>query len=1462
MEALSERVIDSMFKDIPNFLVSHQTSSFNDFIRNGIPNMLRENSPITLLKDETDSGHNLVVNIYLGGKEGDKVYYGSPVIADSTRDHYMFPNVARLRNMTYAMTIHYDVYLEFFLKTDEALTYLKDGATIPEGTPTITKTIEKVFLGRFPIMLLSESCLLSGLASDVRFELGECKHDHGGYFIIDGKEKVILTQEVFAANQLYLRDNLDRPYSCSAEIRSESEDASKPVRTVGVKLVAEGGIISAGKPLSCGQLVVTLPNVRKPIPLFIVMRALGVISDKEIIRFCIIDFEKYASYVDLFIPSVHDSRGIYTQPLALKYIASFTKYKTTNHALDILTNYFLPHIGDVNFIEKAYFLGLMSFNVLGLSQGQIRPTDRDSFRFKRLETPGMLLSSLFREYLALEKKAIYQRIDKEYTYKESIYSKNFVGLIMSNYREFFSDRVIESGFKKAFKGNWGSNANTKRLGIVQSLNRLSYNSALSHLRKVILPLDDSAKVVKPRLLHGSQWCFIDPVDTPDGGNVGLHKHLAISAQITTGIPKQLFIDWLLEFNLKPLSTCEPQYLVGRTIVILNGAWIGVHDDPQTLSQLVRTARRRGSIPSEVSCYWNIEKDIIYLQCDSGRLIRPVYYIDTDSNEPSYELSNWLDRTNFTWNELVNKSTDIKFCTELGETSALVEYIDTSEEEGTMISASINKATKKKLTHIEIHPSFLLGAMGNQVVYPSNNPLARNLFACGQMKQAISLYHSNYQNRIDKMGVILNSGQTPLVKSRYLWHINKDSHPYGENVMCAIMCYGGYNVEDSILFNKGSLDRGMFRTTYFNSYEAMEESSSVGDSISDVSFANIEEEGPTKMKLGKDYSLLDERGVIIPESIATEDTILIGKVSRTAGVEGSIDSSVSAKKGQKGIVDKVVITEGEEGFRVAKVRIRDERVPAIGDKFCSRCGQKGTIGQIIPEENMPFTENGIRPDIIINPHALPSRMTIGQLIEALMGKACTILGGFGDCTAFVNKGEKAKSFGKILTELGYSASGNELFYNGESGETISAPVYIGPTYYMRLKHMVKDKINHRARGPRTTLTRQTLQGRANEGGLRIGEMERDTIAAHGAMHFLQESLMVRGDQYYMAICNQSGMIAVYNQTKNIFLSPMIDGPLRFNKDVEGNLNVINVSRFGRNFSIVRIPYAFKLLMQELTTMNIQMRLLTEDNIDQLSCLKFSDNTIDSKKFEKEKLRQDRERGWKFVGNSPGKGDTYHSILRNEIGEPTEVWHTGERNNKLPDKVPEGWKNLNKKDLDKDLLETLLTIDAGPNNWDRVTQKLMGSDSERKEDNTRRQDRLPDLKANLSTKAAAGPNVEELDLSHLSLSKSNKDEESTPGVDGSVDTSRTIAPAQPSSPAQTISTIPLTIKVETPTTSFQSAPSSKDDVIPAEEKEERDEKEESKENKENQTDDAESESDEGGEKKKVKIETSSLQETNKK
>ena len=1259
---ISWNLIDKYFSDNPNNLVAHHLESYNIFCSNGINKIFHENNPIRFIESEDQESNSEKRNeclLYLGGKDGSRIYFGKPVIYDDTHTHYMYPNDARLRNMTYGTSIHYDVDIEFIYYVGEERVVHKE-------------ELNKIYLGNFPIMVQSNMCILNTLARDVRFNMGECRNDYGGYFIINGKEKVIIPQETFANNTIYVKKNskLDI-YSYSAEIRSVSEDASKPIRTSAVK------ILSPSPSLSNSQIVVSVPNVRKPVPLFILMRALGIISDKDIIKTCLLDIKKNESYVDLFIPSVHDANKIFTQETALDYIKYFTKRGTISGVIEILSDYFLPNVGEMNFLEKAYFIGLMVNKLLKVYTGEEKPTDRDNFAFKRVELSGSLIYDLFREYYLIQKKDIGRKIDEEYYYHRGNYKEDdeeseksrkdkqkikdkgardskrynensFIDLIMVNYKQLFKDRIVETGFKKAFKGNWGSEAHTKRLGVIQDLNRLSWNTYISHLRKISLPLDASAKVVGPRLLNSSQWGLIDPIDTPDGGNIGLHKHLAISTHITIGSSIYPIVKWLrAHTSMELILECSPEYLGNTSKIFVNGNWIGVIDKPLELVKMLKLYRRNGIIPTFVSISFNYQNNEINIYTDAGRLTRPIYYIE--EGNLSFNRQDVTERfTNgtITWQEITSgflPKSDENFSIKANITydlnqlysdigsnletvgklleanKSVVDFVDTAEEESALIAIKEEDFNSNNYyTHMEIDPSFILGVMGNQIIYPEHNPVTRNSFSCGQSKQAVSVYHSNYQMRIDKMGVILNYGQTPLIKSRYLEYINNEEQPYGVNALVAIMSFTGYNVEDAILINEGSVHRGIFRTTYFSMYESREENSQVSGNASSK-FANIEKNNVIRTKAGFDYSQLDNYGMIKENTALNDKTVVIGKITSNPDDKDLwIDSSVTPKKGQLGFVDKSFITQGEEGSNIAKIRVREERVPAIGDKMASRAGQKGTLGLIIPEKDMPFASDGTRPDLIINPHAIPSRMTIGQIVESLFGKACAVYGGFGDCTAFQVKGSNYDTYGPMLTKAGFHSSGKQLMYNGITGTQIEADIFMGPTYYMRLKHMVKDKINYRARGPNTNLTRQPVQGRANDGGLRIGEMERDGVLAHGMSYFLNESFMVRGDEYHnVAVCNKTGAIAVYNNSKNLFFSLFSDGPISFHTNPDGSQNVKNVSKFGRSFSILRVPYALKLLIQELEILNIQMRLITEDNVDQLLNMSYSNNISKLLQIEEQK-----------------------------------------------------------------------------------------------------------------------------------------------------------------------------------------------------------------------------------------------------
>jgi len=1385
------KIIDSQFEETPQHLVLHHIESYNDFFNKDIYDIFRDQNPLRIVSgyDEKLGDYKHKCNLYFGGKSAKRIYYGKPMIYDKDNTHYMYPNEARLRNMTYAMTIHYDVEVEFidtlysneqpyeigpeFLGDDieQALqqsggahfidsetddsdrefdggeeanqsnvnvnyktaggisldemdsmvgganpeTNEKDKRNKPKTkraenngpvtvarkqlamTPELarrlrealeqslentgedgkytqrrTLVLSNIYLGRFPVMVQSDYCILHGMPKEIRYGHGECKNDVGGYFIIQGKEKTVIVQEKFGDNMLYLRkgeiyrssekaaenknifagaekdDKISTAddYFYSMEIRSVSENVSKPQRTLSVKLMAPSSRYSNM------NIVVNIPNVRAPVPLFIVFRALGIVSDYDIIEMCLLDTKKYEFMVDAFSPSVHDAGLVHDQRTALNYIAELTKFHHTNYAMEVLNDYFLPHIGESNYYEKAAFLGNMVFRLLCAQHGLESATDRDNLRYKRVELFGVLFRDLFNEYFDEQLKHIYRRFDELIYFNNNQYEHDLAGLISNNYIDIFSKRFVDEGVRRAFRGSWGGKEHTKRVGIVQDLNRLSFNSALSHLRKMNLPLDSSVKLVGPRVLHNSHWGYIDPIDTPDGANIGIHKTMAISTYVSRGYSRNAIIGWLKEnTDMRPVTDFTPKQLADYTKVFVNGYWCGSVAEPTTLVSRFRLWRRNALIPLHTSIAFDIRLNTIFIYTDAGRICRPIFYKDELTQKMSFENSPEIlakmTKGDFKWTDLVTgfnaRREDVDFhtnhvrifkfdelyslseqehnargpseITRFIKNKSVVEYVDPHEVEYSLIALSQNtwEQNPKKhrfYTHMEIHHSYLFGTMCNQVILPENNPAVRISFSCSQSRQACSLYHTNYQNRMDKTAVVLNTPQIPLLKSRYYKHLHNEENNYGENVIVAIMCLNGYNVEDAILVNQASLDRGLFRTTYYTSYQTHEERSSTGENDQSVkAFTQVgTDTSVVRLLPGHDYSQLDSNGLIREGTPVNDKTVLIGLTASNSAAPGvKVDESVAPKKGQLGVVDRAFITVGEEGERIAKVRVRETRIPFLGDKMASRAGQKGTVGMVVAEADMPFTKNGLRPDLIINPHALPTRQTIGHLVECLIGKVGLQYGAFNDCTAFNNEGSKVALFGEILSRTGYHSSGNEIFYDGMSGRQIEMETFVGPNYYMRLKHMVKDKINYRAKGPRSALTRQTVGGRANDGGLRIGEMERDVLVAHGINNFLSESMMSRGDEYQMVICNKTGMTAIYNPAKKQFLSPAADGPLQFHvNDADRTTTLNTISQFGRSFSVVSVPYSLKLLMQELQAINVHMRIITEDNIDQISNMSYSDN----------------------------------------------------------------------------------------------------------------------------------------------------------------------------------------------------------------------------------------------------------------
>ena len=739
-------------------------------------------------------------------------------------------------------------------------------------------------------------------------------------------------------------------------------------------------------------------------------------------------------------------------------------------------------------------------------------------------------------------------------------------------------KTITQGLKYSLAtGNWGSQgAADIRAGVSQVLNRLSYSSTLSHLRRINSPIGREGKLAKPRQLHNSLWGMICPAETPEGQAVGLVKNLALMALVSVGSPSEPILEFLDEWTMENLEEISPSLIAESTKIFLNGVWVGVHRNPADLVRTLRKLRRQCDIDSSVSVVHDIRLKELRLYTDYGRCTRPLFIVEDDQKlkikKQHIELLTEKDVTGYTWNELV--------------TSGFIEYVDTEEEETTMISMTIddlvagrhaveqNTGVAINYTHCEIHPSMILGICASIIPFPDHNQSPRNTYQSAMGKQAMGMYVTNYQIRMDTLGYVMFYPQKPLVTTRAMEYLHFRELPAGCNAVVAIMCYTGYNQEDSVLMNQSAIDRGLFRSLYYRSFKDEEKKQG---SLSREEFERPDRDTCLGMRHGT-YDKLDDDGLICPGTRVSGDDIIIGKTAPLPEDDTAVlskrfskkDCSTGMKHAETGIIDQVLLTTNDQGLRFVKLRVRSMRTPQVGDKFSSRHGQKGTVGMTYTQEDMPFTCEGITPDIIVNPHAIPSRMTIGQLVECIMGKVAACMGKEGDATPFTPV--TAEDISSMLHKCGYQKRGNEVMYNGHTGRMLDAQIFIGPTYYQRLKHMVDDKIHSRGRGPVQILTRQPMEGRSRDGGLRFGEMERDCIMSHGAASFLKERLMDQSDAYRIHVCQKCGLIAVANLKNQTF---------ECCKNPSERTSVVQVM----------VPYACKLLFQELMSMAIAPRLIT-------------------------------------------------------------------------------------------------------------------------------------------------------------------------------------------------------------------------------------------------------------------------------
>ncbi len=1034
---------------------------------------------------------------------------------DGTK-HEIYPLEARLRDLTYAAPMALE------------MTPVIDGRE---------QDTELVYVGNIPVMLKSKLCFLSQLSREELVACGEDPEDSGGYFIVNGSERVIVALEDLAPNRIIMDIN---------------DKGAKPVyqakifsTTVGFRARIEL------KLKSDGAIYVSMPGVPTEIPFVVLMRALGLESDKEIAEAVSLEEEiqrelEHSFEKGIGIDAVKDAILFIGNRVAHGQVEEYRVQK----AETVIDKNFLPHIGRTseNRMDKSLFLGEMACRAIELKLGQRKTDDKDHFKNKRMRLAGTLLADLFR--------VAFRNLCRDIKYQlERIGVKGPIITVSAAVRPGIITQRLQHALAT---GNWGRG----RVGITQLLDRTNHISTLSHLRRLQSPLSRSQPNFEARDLHPTHWGRLCPNETPEGSNCGLVKNLALSACISVGVNPEKIKQTLYSMGVVPAYGTNETLRRSGAKVFVNGNIIGYCTSSEELARELREKRRRGEISTEVNiAYFSKlfgEREEIYVNSDEGRVRRPLIIIENGSSKLQPEHIEKMLSGEWSWDNLVK--------------NGIIEYLDAEEEENAYVAISLEKVIPQH-THLEIATYTTLGICASTIPYAEHNQSPRNSYQAAMAKQALGVYATNFQRRVDSRSHILHYPQIPLVETALMHMMGYELRPSGQNCIVAVLSFEGYNMEDALIFNKASIERGLARSTFYRIYEA--ECRQYLGGLKDKFV--IPEPGMRGYRGEQYYRLLESDGIIGLEAQVAGGDVLIGRTSPPRFLEeykefevrgpSMRDTSADMRPSETGIVDAIFVTVSEDGSRLVKVRVRDQRIPELGDKFASRHGQKGVIGLIVPQEDMPFTEDGIVPDIIVNPHAIPSRMTIGHFIESIAGKVAAMRGKSVNGTPFSN--ERPKDLRKALIKLGFSHTGREVFYNGITGQKFVADMFVGVVYYQKLHHMVADKVHARARGQVQMLTRQPTEGRARGGGLRFGEMERDCLIGHGAALLLRDRLLEESDRYTLYVCENCGYIAYY--------------------DMKQRKHTCRICGDNARISPVVVSYAFKLLLQELMSLCVAPRL---------------------------------------------------------------------------------------------------------------------------------------------------------------------------------------------------------------------------------------------------------------------------------
>jgi DNA-directed RNA polymerase II subunit RPB2 len=1177
-------------------LVRHQIESYNDMINVQLKRTVDMFNPVKIASDQdydkTTRKHRLEIEVTFTN-----LYLSRPQIHENTgATKILFPQEARLRNFTYASMMTVDMNVKYIVRGS--------GTDSEQQVTTHHKVFPKIQIGKMPIMLKSCICVLTQHKHLDHNITGECPYDAGGYFIINGSEKTVLGQERAAENKVlcYNVSKNNNKWRYVAEIKSVPDSKCISPKQINMMVVTKQN--GFGHPL-----VIQIPRMKQPLPLFVVFRALGVLSDREICEYIVYNIDGggsgsgdaddagkiSAKLLEALQASIIDANGIMTQEDAVRYFTSqviFTPInmdkesgaiKKREFAHEVLHNDLFPHCHTDQ--QRIFLLGHMAHKLLCAFFEINKQDDRDSYLNKRVDLTGALLNNLFRNYFNKLVKDMSKQVVREINTGSWRSTEDYLSIINdTNMYKIIKSTTIENGLKRALStGDFGIKSMTStKVGVAQVLNRLTYSSSLSHLRRLNTPIDKSGKLIPPRKLHNTSWGFLCPAETPEGGSIGVVKNISYLSHVTIHSNPASLHAYIDEY-IERIETLKPRDTYRQVKVFVNGNWVGITRDPVRLYHEFKLKKMRGIINIYTSIVFDYPNAEIRICNDAGRLMRPLLLVNQATNDLfiTRDIIKRIEAREIGWDDLLTHMSAAEEDGDAAHAHGVIEYIDPDEQGFSMIAMRPHHLYRNdtdtatpyiyKYSHCEIHPSTIFGVLASCIPFPEHNQAPRNTYQCAMGKQAIGIYVTNYQRRMDKTAYVLTYPHRPLVDTRLMQMIQLAEIPSGAPLIVAIMSYTGYNQEDSVLVNQGAIDRGMFSATIYHT-EKDEDKKINGD---EEVRCHPDASKTKGMKFGN-YDKLNQRGVMPANTFIENRDIIMGKVipikdnrNDPTKIVKYEDISRVYHTSEECYVDKSYIDSNGEGYCFCKVRVRAFRKPVIGDKVSSRMGQKGTIGNIIPERDMPFTKEGIRPDIIINPHAIPSRMTIGQLKETLLGKVLVNLGLFGDGTSF---GEyDIKDISKELLKVGFEMNGNELLYNGLTGEQIKSDIFIGPVFYQRLKHMVADKQHSRSIGPMVNFTHQPAEGRSRDGGLRFGEMERDAMVGHGASRFTKGRMYDCSDKYEVHVCRKCGIIASYNDERSIHFCKTCDNR--------------------SDFALVQIPYACKLLFQELATMNVAPRIMT-------------------------------------------------------------------------------------------------------------------------------------------------------------------------------------------------------------------------------------------------------------------------------